>query len=561
MTITSNIASLIARQSTEQATQLLTRSQARLSSGLRLNTAADDPAALSLSEQLTSRISSLTQSNRNVSDGVSYLQVGEGALQDVTNSLQRIRELAVQAANATNSQQDRNFLQQEVSQRIAEVTRVLDDTNFNGNKLFDSQAVDRTFAGGDTANEQQQIIELLQRSLLEQSEQLIQTYFGLAASNANLEIILEDDIEGASAFVTGTATNVELHIDVNEAINVGLGYPNDTLDNLIAHEMVHAVMLATTNLFSFDRWFSEGTAEFLPGGDLRVDVLDGPGLNGQTISSDDIVNNIDNIRTSFGGSNLDYATAYTAVRYLHDISGGDGVRDVLGYLSADPTRTLDDYFTNIQPAGITSVDDFVTDFRANGAAFIDANIDLADSIADIGGIGGNDADGGTRDTSFSNTVPDIDNPTTDPLFGFNETFPDPLQVVEQTGSSLVFQVGANAGDYITITGSGLTSESIGIADLDVSLDAEAVITAIDAVLDRVNAERSNFGALIGRFDTHRITQETIIENDASTRSRIRDADFAAETANLSRASILQQAGVAIIGQANALPEFALALLN
>jgi len=561
MTINSNIASLIARQSTEQATLLLTRSQTRLSSGLRLNTAADDPAALSLSERLTSRISSLTQSNRNVSDGVSYLQVGDGALQDVTNSLQRIRELAVQAVNSTNSQADRDSLQLEVDQGVQEVTRILDETNFNGNKLFDSASATRTFAGGDNAQEQQQIIDLLQRSLLEQSEQLIQTHYGLAASNANLEIILEDDIEGASAFVTGSATNVELHIDINEAIGVGLGFPNDTLDNLIAHEMVHAVMLATTNLNSFDLWFSEGTAEFLPGGDLRVDILDGPTLNGQTISPDDIVNNIDNIRTSFGGSNLDYATAYTAVRYLHDISGGNGIPDVLGYLSTDPSRTLDDYFTDIQPAGITTVDDFVADFRVNGAAFINTNIDLSDSIADIGGIGGNDADGGTRDTSFGGTVPDIDNPTTDPLFGFNEIFPDPLEVIETAGSSLLFQVGANAGDYITIIGSGLTSDSIGIADLDVSADAGSVISSIDTILDRVNAERSNFGALIGRFDSHRITQEVIIENDSSTRSRIRDADFAVETANLSRASILQQAGVAIISQANALPEFALALLN
>ena len=392
--------------------------------------------------------------------------------------------------------------------------------------------------------------------MLEQSEQIIQTYYGLAASDANLEIIFDDDIEGATAFVTGTATNVELHIDVNEFISVGLDYPNQPLDNLIAHEMVHAVMLATTNLYSFDRWFSEGTAEFLPGGDLRVDILDGPTLNGATISADDIVNNIDTIRTAFGGSNLDYATAYVAVRYLHDISGGAGVRDVLGYLAADPTRTLDDYFTDVQPGGIASVDDFVNDFKANGAAFIGTNIDLADSIADIGGIGGNDADGGGRDTSLNNTVPDIDNPTTDPLFGFNETFPDPLQVTETDGSALVFQVGTNAGDYITIVGSGLSSSTIGI-----STNAASAITTIDSVLDRVNAERANFGALINRFDSQRITQDTIIENDSAARSRIRDADFAAETANMTRASILQQAGVEIIGQANSLPEFALALLR
>src|SRR6185369_15436219 len=137
LVINSNVASLNAQRNLTNSQMSLSTSLQRLSSGLRINSSKDDAAGLAISDRMTSQINGMNQAVRNSNDGISLAQTADGSLQEVTNNLQRIRELAVQSANSTNSTSDRAALDQEVQQRLAEVNRISSTTAFNGIKLLD----------------------------------------------------------------------------------------------------------------------------------------------------------------------------------------------------------------------------------------------------------------------------------------------------------------------------------------------------------------------------------------------------------------------------------------
>ncbi|MES2624426.1 MAG: flagellin, partial [Pseudomonadota bacterium] len=151
--INTNIASLNAQRNLNKSQGALNTSLQRLSSGMRINSAKDDAAGLAISERFTAQIRGLNQAVRNANDGISLAQTAEGALGEVTNNLQRVRELAVQSANATNSNSDRAAMQQEVSQLISEIDRVAGQTNFNGVKLLDGSFSAQSFQVGANVGE------------------------------------------------------------------------------------------------------------------------------------------------------------------------------------------------------------------------------------------------------------------------------------------------------------------------------------------------------------------------------------------------------------------------
>lgn len=151
--INSNIASLNAQRNLNTSQNSLNTSLTRLSSGLRINSAKDDAAGLAISERMTSQIRGLNQAVRNANDGISLSQTAEGAMSEIGNNLQRIRELAVQSANATNSASDRASLQAEAAQLTAEITRVASQTQFNGTNLLDGSFLNQSFQVGANANQ------------------------------------------------------------------------------------------------------------------------------------------------------------------------------------------------------------------------------------------------------------------------------------------------------------------------------------------------------------------------------------------------------------------------
>jgi flagellin len=217
---------------------------------------------------------------------------------------------------------------------------------------------------------------------------------------------------------------------------------------------------------------------------------------------------------------------------------------------------MDDYFAQAGIAGISNIAEFATDFKANAETMFGA-MDLTND--DTGGIGGNDANGGTRDTTFSGSIPDTSNATDNPLTGFIEVWPTGVAALS-TGS-LSFQVGSDVGQTIDVELSKLSLQDLGLDELNIVSFGNTAINAFDSALTEVNTMRSTWGAVQNRFESAVTSIQVTVENLSASRSRVQDADFASETAALTRAQIMQQAATSVLSQANSIPQQVLALLN
>ena len=378
-TINTNVASLNAQRNLNRSQGLLNQSLERLSTGLRINSAKDDAAGLAISERFTTQIRGLNQAVRNASDGISLAQTTESALGELTNNLQRIRELAVQSVNATNSASDRAALNAEVLERINEVDRIAKQTNFNGVKVLDGSF-------------------------------------------------------GTAVFQVGA--------NVGETISVSL----------------------TTDVTA----------------------------------------------SAIGTINTNTAAAYSMAEAASTditVSFGDGTTaDFYGTAVVAADSTVQEAADAINSANVTGI-----------SAFVNAS--------------------------------------------------DQLQIVNSNGADVtIAEAGAAGADTTGLAGVtadetvGATTTLSGVG-VDTVANANFAIARIDSALTAVNGLRGNLGAIQNRFESTIINLQTVSENLSASRGRIQDADFAAETAALTKAQILQQAGVAVLSQANAQPQLALSLLQ
>ncbi|KAF7598164.1 MAG: flagellin [Candidatus Dactylopiibacterium carminicum] len=405
LTINTNIASLNAQRNLATSQGSLATSLQRLSSGLRINSAKDDAAGLAISERMTTQIRGLTQAARNANDGISLAQTAEGALVEIGNNLQRIRELAVQSANATNSESDRAALNAEVQQLISEIDRVANQTTFNGTKLLDG-----SFKG----------------------------------------------------------------------------------------------------------------ALFQVGADA-----------GQTISIDSVVDaNVDVLGRSF------FATPLTgaAVSTLAPTTGAGTLSGLQISVDADGDATTTGDVTIFSIPAVT---------YENGATAVDIGVSVGNAInskMDVTGVYA-EVDKGTGALTLHSVKA-------------GQTFS--IGVSTGTTNTLAeYGLGGGTG------GGALETDPVYAKDLDITtfVGAQKALEIVDKGLTAVNSARADMGAIQNRFASTITNLQTTNENLSASRGRILDADFAAETANLSRTQILQQAGTAMLAQANALPQQMLQLLQ
>ncbi|GAB3093985.1 flagellin [Lysobacter terrae] len=384
--INTNVMSLNSQRNLATNSASLATTIQRLSSGLRINSAKDDAAGLAISERFSTQIRGMNQAARNANDGISLAQTAEGALGEIGNNLQRIRELAVQSRNATNSADDRAALQKEVSQLKSEIDRVADQTSFNGTKLLDGSFTAQTFQVG--ANQ-------------------------------------------------GQTISVDSIADANIAALGSWNEPSTT-----TYTQTTAAATATA--------FATG---------VSMDI------NGVTIS------------TAAGAA--DAAAATAAIKSAFDTAKANPANTALANVSMDAA------------GAITSTD---------------ASLTIA-NLTNVSGV----------------------------------------------------TAGTTAGTASQVTGAAHT----GFAGLDISTAAGAdnAILAMDAALTAVNSARADLGAVQNRFTSVIANLNTTSENLTASRSRIRDTDFAKETAELTRTQILNQAGTAMLAQANQAPQGVLSLLR
>ena len=380
--INTNVVSLNAQRNLSSSQNALATSLQRLSSGMRINSAKDDAAGLAISERMTSQIRGLNQAARNANDGISMSQTAEGALGEIGNNLQRIRELAVQSRNASNSVSDRQALNNEVQQVKSEIDRVASSTSFNGTKLIDGSFTNQSFQVGANVGETISISSLVDAR---------SSSLGTSTSS--------------TANVTGAAS-----------------------------------------------------------------------------------------------------TAFTA------ITAGD--------------LTINGVSVGAVAAGSNA---------ATQGANIAAAINTVSSTTNVTA---------TADAAGKVTLTNVSGSTT---------------VVAFAGASATTATTGLTAGTTAVT----TATSAGFANLDISNTANAdfAIAAMDSALSALNAGRADLGAYQNRFSSAIANVQTTAENLSASRSRIVDTDFAAETATLSRNQVLQQAGTAMLTQANAMPQSVLALLR
>ncbi len=492
LVINTNVASLNAQRNVDRSQSDLNTALQRLSTGLRINSAKDDAAGLAIATRFTTQINGLNQAVRNANDGISLAQTGEAALDEITNNLQRIRELAVQSANATNSDSDREALDLEVQQRLAEIDRIAGQTSFNGRKILDGSFGSAAFQVG--ANVGETISLDLQTSARTDS-------LGAVASEVSAD--LTTDLAGAAA-TSGSGS-----------------FDASTLLADFSSETV-----------SFD--VTDGT-------NTTVDVT----LSADYSGAGGIDTLVSDLNTALSGDGFTVTNTGNTVTITSGETGTGTTVSVANF-DADQDGNSTDSAVTAFPA-VTGTDG--TDTEAAGVALVG---DLSITVGDGSAITFSDA------ASYS-SVQEIVDVLNAGLAG-NGSAED-----NGDGTFTIF-----AQEDIVFAGADATT--LGLTDATVAGDLTATnvtsvaasntaIRSIDSALTTISDQRSNFGAIQNRFESTITNLQTISENLSASRSRIQDADFAAETAKLTRAQILQQAGISILAQANAAPQSVLALLQ
>jgi flagellin len=502
-TINTNVASLTAQRNLGMSQTSLNTSIQRLSSGLRINSAKDDAAGLAISERFTSQIRGLNQAARNANDGISLAQTAEGALKASGDILQRIRELAVQSANASNSASDRQALQAEVGQLVSELDRISQTTEFNGSKLLDGSFGTAQFQVGANANQTITAATANVRTSVYGNNQVSGTNAGGAAATAT--VAAASTAYGTNGVAAGTL-----------AINGALGSANiSVLVNEHSKTTAESINLQTSKTGVTATARTEAQLTFGAAGAYSL-VLRSDNSTDETVSF--------SISAATGSDGL--STAVAAINEKSSKTGvvaslnSDGSGIVLTNSSGNTIAVGDTASAN---AGAVTVQKLVGDgsggVSTSGAA---QTLLAASTVENVGVSGYLTLD---SDKSFSAV-----STTTTALQGTPGTFNSNLKKV---------------------------------ADLDITTYGKATLSlkTVDSALSFINSERAKLGALQSRFETSIANLQVTSENLSASRSRILDADFAAETANLSRAQILQQAGTAMVAQANQLPQGVLALLR
>lgn len=539
-----------------RSSRTISQSLERLASGLRVNGAQDDAAGLSISTRMDAQARGLSVARRNALDGISFVQTAEGALNEVVNGLQRIRELGIQSINGTNNESDRKALQAEVDQLRHEFDRINEATKFNGAEIFNQSNYE---AAADNSA-LRDILTGLKSSWLRQAESRIFEYYGLQGDGRNVEIDI-DKIDGVGNTLAQANANL-IRIDFDDYLQVTMPQGDSTTasfpaDRVIGHEVVHTMQSINLNMAGLPDWFIEGSAEFMGGADDRVLGDKGGGTVDALVDGTGLVDN-------FAGNSEEYSVGYLGVRYLHEKikqAGGEGIKQIFTYLKDNAGSTLDQAVTNASSGAFADLATFKTSFTSNAAGEGDDFVNGLDlTNADIGAIGGFDADGGevlSSDDVYSNQS----TLGQDPLTSLNAQFNQSIDPTAKSGGKMTtLAIGAN-GESIEFHLGSFNTAALGLNDIDLTTDGAMAVNYVDDALEYVSMFRSQLGALQNRLESTINNLATQEQNTQVSKSRIVDADFSTEVSSLTKAQIIQQASTNMLAQANVSPRIALSLLR
>jgi len=504
--INTNTMSLNAQRNLSTSGTNLATTIQRLSSGLRINSAKDDAAGLAISERFSTQIRGANQAARNANDGISLAQTAEGALGEIGNNLQRMRELAVQSRSATNSDSDRQALNSEVQLLKQEIQRVAEQTNFNGTNLLDGKFTNQAFQIGANQGETINISQIANANISKLGS------WTSASTNASVSGAVPNG--GAAAAVATTSGGFGAFTAVTGAANTagfGMTVAGVEIADIAAGTAVAAADIDTALTDNADALKAAGVtvSGTAAAGTLAFSKADGTTLDiALTGAAEGAFANGTTVNDTFDGTPATTAS-FTAASFT--LTGSTGSATI----SLDAAKTAGDRATQMVNAVNAK-----THETGVSASLVEGKLQLTgkEGNFEIAVADGTDAD------------------------------------------ALTAQTGLTAAETTNYAAGGAKT---GFADLDISSvgGADNAILAMDAALNSVNSSRADLGAIQNRFTSVVANLNTSSENMSAARSRIRDVDYASETAELTRNQILQQAGTAMLAQANQSSQSVLSLLG
>ena len=565
--INTNSLSLITQNNINKNQSALSTSIERLSSGLRINSAKDDAAGQAIANRFTSNIKGLTQAARNANDGISLAQTTEGALSEINNNLQRVRELTVQATTGTNSDSDLSSIQDEIKSRLSEIDRVSGQTQFNGVNVLSKDGSLKIQVG---ANDGQTISIDLKK--------------------------IDSDTLGLNGFnVNGKGTIANKAATISDLAATGANVSNAS--NISVATNFNALDAAT----AFSKLSNGDQVTITSGADAGTYTYDATAKNFTTTKTVTSGANTDSLGASLKAAagqtaSGTYTTLSGKVNFDADASGNITIGGQQAYL-------VGGVLTTNNPTGATAA--------TMGALFTAADGKTAAagaSTVDFGGktynfAGGNGTTGGGvtyKDTVSSDALlaaVNADTTANDVSMTFNNgplTFSTTFTSGSSTGAAGVkayvdsdgelttkgsfkttYSVDKDTGS-VTVTGgtgSGKYAANVG-AQAYVSADGKLTtettsagtatkdpLAALDAAISSIDKFRSSLGAIQNRLDSAVTNLNNTTTNLSEAQSRIQDADYATEVSNMSKAQIIQQAGNSVLAKANQVPQQVLSLLQ
>ena len=580
LTVNSNLSSLNAQNAISSNQQGLTTAMQRLSTGLKINSAADNAAGYSISQRMTAQINGNTQAASNANDAISMTQTAQGDLSSITANLQQIRTLAVQAANGSNSPSDRTALNNQAQQLISEITRVANNSSFNGLNLLDGSFSATSFQIGANGNVNNSI-----------------TISAIPNATASSLGVTTKTVTSLAVGTTATAGGLAAGDLTLNGIQIGASTagskPGQTTNSAVQ-------MAAAINAVSAKSGVTATAVPTILTGSAATSFAAIPSTTAGLTINGVAVGNIAAGADAIGqGANVAAA--------LNLVSSQSGVTATANSATGQVTLTAADGSDIAMGAGFTAVNSGLSGFSATQVTGSSASAHTA-IVANtqgftINGVQIGAVAAGTNATSQGDNVAAAINlvssqsgvtATADPTTGaltltntsnggitMGSAFSDGSTNIPQTGNVAgtattgLISLASSSGGTIIVSGNnvaaaGLTAgqqtttsqtNTLNNVSLNTSAGAASALSVIDGALNMVNTSSASLGAYQNRFTQTVSSLNSQNVNNTASRSRITDADFASETANLSRAQVLQQAGTAMLAQANQSAQGVLSLLR
>ena len=582
LSVNTNITSLGVQKNLTRASDALGTSMSRLSSGLKINSAKDDAAGLQIANRLTSQIKGLSVAVKNANDGISIAQTAEGAMQESTSILQRMRELSLQSANGSNSDDDRTSLQQEFTALSGELTRIANTTTFGGRNILDGSFQNVGFQIGANANENISfgMSDISANGLKGSYSEA--TVAGAAMGGLTATALGTKLNAGAAAIVnvaaTATMKNGVVAGDTGKGFTVGGQTVTLTTGDKgaqVAAKIQTALRAAgdttaTATYNDTDGLTLTSKSSFAIADGTGTPPAGGMALAGlsaatTTVSTSTAGSGPDG--TTIGTDKLAKAGEITVNGSTVKWAAGDAVSSVLTNLGT--AEGVDKAEINDGRISITSKDgENVKLTNASSGSLAQLGLTAgtseaktsADTSITLNGVEVKFAAGSTA----QNIVSSINSAST----GVTASLSDDGKLSLFSDKDITIADGSAGTGLAALgltgkTGATATTMETTVSNLSIlsAGDSQKAIQALDAAIAQVDSQRAQLGAVQNRFDTTVANLNSISENSTAARSRVQDADFASETAELTKQQTLQQASTAILSQANQLPSSVLKLLG